>query len=133
MTLSSGERVDVLLDLQHDLGKYLRLPLAMLPADADDDALREAARVALLRTRRGPDETVPAATLWAHFIAEAGDPAGTPAGDALIEAVERALAWAPRLEQPAPLDKGALLRDLSAVTAAIRALLHEATDEDADG
>lgn len=36
------ETMDALLDLSHDLGKYLRLPLALLPVDAGPAEVREA-------------------------------------------------------------------------------------------
>lgn len=118
---------DILDDAQHDLGKHLTLPLRLLPADAGDEAVREAARTALLRTRRGPTGVTDAATLWAGFEAELSELLGGPLADAgagwaaLSVAVERALGWRARLDEPAPLPRGALLADLAAVGHAIRA------------
>lgn len=118
---------EILDDLQHDLGKHLALPLRLLPADADDAAVRAAARTALCRTRRGPDGATDAATLWADFRAELAPAlAGAPGWRRLEGAVERALSWTARLDDPAPLDRGRLAADLTAVGAAIRAL--EAAD-----
>ena len=65
--------VDLLADLQHDLGKYLRLPLAWLPADAGDDDVREAAREALLATRCAGGRAHAAADIWQAFLADVQD------------------------------------------------------------
>jgi len=35
-------------DLQHDLGKYIVLPVTLLPRDADQDELRGAIHTALM-------------------------------------------------------------------------------------
>lgn len=126
--LNRTDLLDALSDLQHDLGKYLRLPLAMLPADADERAVRAAARDALRRTRRGPNGTTDAATLWSDFRVEVGAVEGWAAAAALAEAVERALAWDARLDDGAPLDRAALTADLSAVSPAIRALMDAVAD-----
>lgn len=49
---------------RHDLGKYVAFQARWLEPDAPADALREALREDLLRTRKGPDGVVDAATLW---------------------------------------------------------------------
>ncbi|MEZ4463797.1 MAG: hypothetical protein R3F43_04560 [bacterium] len=56
-------------DLQHDLGKYLRLPLAWLPADADDAGVHAAARE-LARHPPGGGQTHAAADIWRAFLAD---------------------------------------------------------------
>lgn len=116
---------EILDDVQHDLGKHLLLPLRLLPADADADALRRAAGTALLRTRRGPGGAVSAAALWAGFADELAALLGRapadagPPWDGLAAAVDRALAWAGRLD--GPIDRAALIADLAAVGEATRA------------
>lgn len=120
--ITADDTVDLLADLAHDLGKYLRLPLAWLPAEADEAAVREAAREALLETRRRGGEVTPASALWASFLGEVGENLNHFNGwPALVATVERALSWADRLE--GPLDRAALTADLAAVAPAIRALL----------
>jgi hypothetical protein len=122
--MNTDDLLDVLSDLQHDLGKYLLMPVTMLPADASDAALREALRAALLETRRGPAGVRSAATLWSTFQAEAGEAlARLPGRRLLTTAVDRALAWEGRLDGNSPLDRGAVTADLRAVTDAIRALM----------
>ena len=117
---------DALLDLQHDLGKYLRLPLAYLPADADDDALRRAARAALMETRSRGETVVPARLLWRRFVEEARPAAQEIHGFAALEAIVlRALAWEEELEGLDGSRRAALHADLDAVAPAIRALLRQ--------
>ncbi|HKU38874.1 MAG TPA: hypothetical protein VJR89_12025, partial [Polyangiales bacterium] len=55
---------ELLEDLRHDLVKYVRLPLRMLPPDADAAALRGALECALLRTRESRTVTQSARELW---------------------------------------------------------------------
>ncbi len=115
--------VDALMDLQHDLGKYLRLPLAMLPADAGPAEVREAAADALLRTRRGPSGVTPAAEIWEAFTDEVGDGLDSAAGYADLQTtVAQALAHAGSVERA---DPETLRRDLEAVSPAIRVVLRE--------
>jgi hypothetical protein len=117
--------LDVLSDLRHDLGKYLRLPLAMLPADAAADEVREAARTALIRTRRGPRGVSTAAEIWSEARHDLEPLARWRAGAGLAEAIEAALRWTGALDAPTPLDRAALFSDLGGVTTAIDALLLE--------
>lgn len=124
---------EIVEDVLHDLGKHLLLPLRLLPAEADGTAVREAARTALLRTRRGPDGAQAAAVIWAGFETELAEALGEPLADAgppwadLAAAMARALAWAERLD--GSLDRAALTADLAAVGDAARAAL-DALDED---
>lgn len=114
---------DALAELAHDLGKYVRLPLAWLPADASAADVRSAAEQALFATRRAGDQRTAAAQLWRDFRAEVGDHLTAFAGwAALCKAVETALAWADRLDA---IDRAQITADLSAVAPAIRRLLDE--------
>lgn len=118
--------LDLLWDLQHDLGKYLRLPLQMLPADAPPGEVRAAVLRALEQTRVGPSGTRSAAEVWAGFVAEAGTAwTGSPAAAVLDQAVARALAWRDPAREGSPLDRGVVTADFAAVTEAIRALREE--------
>jgi len=118
--------LDLLSDLQHDLGKYLRLPLSLLPRDADCAAVRAALETALLRTRRGPGGTRNAQEIWEAFLQEAGGRFCGFAAFAVLEgAVSRALGWRRALEGDALLDRASVEADLGAVATAIRAILEE--------
>jgi len=121
---TADDTVDLLADLAHDLGKYLRLPLAWLPAEADEAAVRAAAHEALLETRRRGNEVTPALALWDGFLRDVGENLNDFSGwPELVAVVERALSWAERLD--GPLDRAELAADLGAVAPAIRALLDE--------
>ncbi|MCB9674642.1 MAG: hypothetical protein H6737_05955 [Alphaproteobacteria bacterium] len=71
LTKMPAPTLDALLDhtsrLKHDLGKYVRFQGRWLPPDATVEARREALAADLLHTRRGPDGSVDAATVWAEF------------------------------------------------------------------
>lgn len=118
------ELAERLADLRHDLGKHIRLPLALLRADAPAAEVREALATGLLRTRRGPDGVRTARQLWEKFCRETGGWLGRFAGWASLErAVERALAWEGALLPGAPeVDRAAADADLAALTPALRAL-----------
>ncbi len=117
------ELLEALFDLAHDLGKYLRLPLAWLPAEATEAEVREALERALLRTREGA-----ARALWDRFREETGGGAeGLDSFPALAAAVAQALSWEDRLA--GPIDRAAALHDLSAVGDAIRTAIEELSHE----
>ncbi len=120
--MTRDDLLDALFDLEHDLGKYLRLPLAMLPADAGPGEVRAAAEDALLRTRRGPTGTTPAAEIWAAFQAEVSGGLTGPAFTALRGVVDQALSHAQHL---GGADPDVLRTDLGAVAPAIRAVVAE--------
>lgn len=121
--MNTNDLLDALSDLQHDLGKYVAMPVTMLPADASDMDLREALRLALLETRRSPAGVRSAASLWAAFRAEVGDALAARPGWAVLDAaVARGLAWEEHLSGNSPLDRGAVTEDLRAVSEAIRGL-----------
>ena len=89
---NSAELLDLLLDLKHDLGKYLQLPVAMLPPDAGPQALREALEDALSRTRRRGDRVQGAAEIWENFRCELAPWGDAPWYGRIEGAVEAALA-----------------------------------------
>jgi hypothetical protein len=113
-----------LLDLSHDLGKYLRLPLSMLPAAADAGQVRKALRAALQQTRSAAGQVLPAREIWRRFQADL-EPSlsGLSAWHVLEDAVDRALSWEHALGGSAPIDRSAAERDLRAVGEAIDALI----------
>jgi hypothetical protein len=119
-------QLDLLMDLQHDLGKYIRMPLGFLPANASDEEVHRALDKALLRTRQTPLGNRSARDLWTAFCAEAPAALKSQALFADLErAVDRALAWEKHaLAQPGPLPRPALEADLNAVGPAIRALIN---------
>ena len=61
--------IEALEDLAHDLGRHIRLPLALLPIDAPTTAVRDALERALYRTRCGPGGVWSADGLLAEFAA----------------------------------------------------------------
>jgi hypothetical protein len=123
---ASPEVIDAILDLKHDLGKHIRLPVAMLPVGASDAEIKEAVLRAIARTRSGPSGTRSARAIWSAFAAEVEEAlAGRAELDRLREAVERALAWEGRASGEAALDRRALDSDLGAVSARIQELLDE--------
>ncbi|MEL6543612.1 MAG: hypothetical protein AAFQ82_03240 [Myxococcota bacterium] len=124
--------VNELYDLQHDLAKYIRMPLTFLPSHATDSELRDAMRRALRETYRRGDEVVPAHRLWREFVHE------TPASIRRLEsfstlerAVTRALAWEHSIDQhDQPIDRSSVLTDFAAITASIDLLI---VDVEAEG
>ncbi len=118
--MTADDLIDAVVDLQHDLGKYLRLPISMLPVDATPEAVRAAASEALLQTRRGPSGVTPAAEIWAAFVEEvAGALDQRPEFRRLSCAVAQALAHTGATDSADPEE---LRADLGAVGPAIRAL-----------
>jgi len=123
---SQTEIVDAILDVKHDLGKYIRMPIAMLPEDATDTAVREALLQALRRTRVGPRGVRSARSIWDDFEAEVAPSLGKePTFVALADAVARALAWEERAVGAAPIDLRSLEAEFAAVGARIQELLNE--------
>jgi len=121
---SDDELLDLLMDMKHDLGKYIVMPVAMLPTDASPTQLREALRRALLQTRGEGEAAHSAQVLWRGFVQEGGEPLRALAGFAQLQAaVERATAWESALGADTPIDRDALLSDLRAVGEAMGALI----------
>ncbi len=65
--------LDDLDDLLHDLGKYIVLPISLLPDTATQDELRSALDTALFRTRRGPTGVQSAESIWTSFCEGSGN------------------------------------------------------------
>lgn len=121
--------LDALLDLKHDLGKHLLLPLSLLPKDAVPVDVARAAQNALQRTRRGPQGEQSARALWNDFVSEYGRHLHrSPAFMTLARTVEAALAWESKLSA-APLEHNAIrddvTRDFQQVGSSILALIAE--------
>jgi hypothetical protein len=124
--MSREATLEGLLDLKHDLGKYLVLPLSLLPKGATDMELRAALASALRATRKDRSGVHGARSLWQRFEAELPAAlANARALPPLRAAVERALGWEHALDAAAPLERAAVERDLRAVQAAIAALIDE--------
>lgn len=122
------EIIEALADLKHDLGKYLRMPLAMLPADASDAEVREAIRAAVFETRKTPKGVRGASDIWEAFLDEARGSISEYAGfAALDEAVGAALAWGDADRSP---DRELAGADMARVSEAIQRLIEEVADED---
>lgn len=117
---------ELLDDLRHDLAKYLRLPLRLLPHDADDELVREAVERALLRTQHTAAGTRSAREIYADrrsaLMTATPDPARLRALDA---AVQTALRWELVLVSGAPLDRASIDRDFDALTRLIDDWLDE--------
>lgn len=107
-----GNATDELLaeieDLQHDLGKHLLLPVALLPPTATDGQVQAAVARAFTDTK--------AAQRWANASRAVRQDL------ALDAAVQRALAWQGRAAVAADLTD--IKADFAAVAAALRALRH---------
>jgi len=85
--------LEVLDDLAHDLGRHIRLPLALLPIGAPPTEVAAAALRAVQRTRTGPRGVFGAGDLLADFLKAVpakhrGDCAALE--DAVAQAVELA-------------------------------------------
>ncbi|MEO1482847.1 MAG: hypothetical protein AAFU77_12135 [Myxococcota bacterium] len=125
--------VDRLYDLQHDLAKYLRMPLTFLPSHSTAYDLRDAVHRALRETYRRGDRLVRADELWAE-CAE-----WLPVSVKKLEsfrrldaAVTRAVAWERSIDNPAiTLERSVVLADFSAVGAAIDLLIMDVESEEA--
>jgi hypothetical protein len=129
--LDREECLERLEGLRHDLGKYLVLPVAMLPAAADRAALATALDEGLHRTRRSAAGTRDARSLWDEFQAAAGAALSRFGAHAQLSlAVERALGWGEALKDPTrPLERAQILRELRAVGEAIDGLAQALRDE----
>lgn len=114
--------LDVLYDLQHDLGKHALLPLAMLPPEADEAAVRAALRTALHETRRGPSGVRGAAAIWAEAAAELS-PVAPEVAARLRPTVEAALRWADAVDAPEAPDRAAARATVERMRDAIRAAI----------
>ena len=114
------------MDLQHDLGKYLTLPIAWLPEDCSEAELRDTALKALQETRPGPDGVRSGREIWSDFVTEHAKEAKDRAVyDRLQQSVEGALAWEGRLSGDQPVERTAVLQDFRAVAQEISTIIRE--------
>ncbi len=125
------ELVDILTDLLHDLGKYIYMPLAMLPPDASDTEFMEALGKALYETRGTTTRTRSAREIWKMFLMDEDGRLEGRAGFAqLHETVGRALAWEDFLRPGKPsIPRHRVEHDLAQISVAIRTLIKELSDE----
>ena len=121
------EQLELLDDLLHDLGKYIALPINMLPKGAHVEEFRLALEAALKRTRNGPTGAQSARQLWAEFVADSGNAYEARRGwSRLQSAVDAALAWEHKLSTGVDtLNRAQAQRDLNDVATAIRELMSE--------
>jgi hypothetical protein len=119
--------LELLDDLLHDLGKYIALPITMLPEKASQTDLRNAIFFAVRETRTSPLGTQTAQEIWQTFCDDSGNQlVNLPGWHTLTRAVEVACAWADRVGQEAyEINRINLTNDMRAVSAAIRALQDE--------
>lgn len=119
--MDRDELTELLDDLQHDVGKHMVLPVAVLPVDASAAVIQAAMLRSLDRV-----------SIWRQFVARyGGDRYPTLASSdntligqhagivAITAAVDAACAWADRPD--AQLRIAAVVADMQAVAAAIRA------------
>ncbi len=124
--------IDALMDLKHDLGKYIRIPFSMIPATASAGEVEAALETALRRTRSGPSGVRSAKEIWDAFAGEVGDALeGKKEYGALELAVARALSHEAALCGSAPMpDRETLEADMIDVGKCIQELVEEvARDE----
>ena len=121
------EQLELLDDLLHDLGKYIALPVNMLPKAAPVEDFRLALEAALKRTRKGPTGVQSARQIWVEFVADSGNAYESRNGwSRLQSAVTAALAWEQRLDTDGnTLNRAQAQRDLTFVATAIRELMSE--------
>ena len=122
--MTADDLLDALADLQHDLGKYIAMPVTMLPIDATNADLRAAIQGALFETRRGPTGVRSARSIWGGFVNEVEESLNDKAAwGSLVAAVTQAFSWEDRLVGNASIDRGAVTKDLLGVSHAIRELM----------
>jgi hypothetical protein len=131
--MTSDTTLELVLDLKHDLGKYMLLPLALLPKAADEAAVRAALARGLLRTRSrrtaAGEETQSAREIWQASLPELRAGALPQAALAQLErAMERALSWERVLQDGVAFDRVAVEGDLLSVQRAFADLLQGTVD-----
>ncbi len=128
MTNANGSEIredllEALYDLKHDLGKYIRLPVAMLPPNASPTDLRQALARGLFETRKGPAGVLSAGQIFAAFTGEYGRNCEQfSAYERLTRAVDRALALNDCTDA---MERGEIMHALGNVSAAIQTLIEE--------
>ncbi|MDD9968400.1 MAG: hypothetical protein OXR73_19330 [Myxococcales bacterium] len=118
--IDHDELAELLMELKHDLGKHMLLPVSILPADATDAEVRSALAAALRRTRPGIAGPRSARRVFQDFRQELG---GTtfPGLPEIEMALERALVWDGMVDDLSggPLERARVTADLRAVGEAI--------------
>jgi hypothetical protein len=116
-----------LFDLKHDLGKYIRLPVSMLPKDASWDEVVIQAERGVLHTRKGPAGEIAAVALFENFASEWGERlAAVDEYWGVERAVSDAHALLDRIRRNEPgLSRGEVEQTLGAVSSAIQLLMEE--------
>lgn len=124
--------VDRLHDLQHDLAKYIRMPLTFLPSHSTAYDLRDALHRALRETYRRGDRVIRADELWGECVEWLPAPVKQLESFRRLEhTVKRALAWERAIDDPAAaLERSVLLADFSAIGAAIDLLIMDVESEE---
>jgi hypothetical protein len=119
--------LETLYDLKHDLGKYIKLPVALLPQDAPGTELSEQVIRAVRETRKGPSGTRSAKQLFTQFVDEWGGALdGLPSYERLKRFLDDAEQLAVRAEQsPSSISRREVESVLFAVADEIGALLTE--------
>ena len=119
--------IDALMDLKHDMGKYIRIPFSMLPASASAGEVALALETALRRTRSGPSGVRSAKEIWEAFSKEAGGFLESKKGyGALARAVAKALNHEAALCGSVPMpDRETLEADMADVGKCIQELVEE--------
>lgn len=121
--------LEALSQLKHDLGKYMRMPVAFLAPDASKEDLKQALEMALFQTRSGAGGTQTAKEIWGAFVTDyASALEGHLGFTELTSSVEEALAWEEALSDETVLDQAAITRDLSQVGVQITCLMGELMD-----
>jgi hypothetical protein len=119
--------LEALSDLKHDLGKYIKLPVTMLPGDADSAEVARQVKQAIQRTRRGPEGDRPAADIFGAFTAEWDEVIRAFRGyRTLCRALARAISWSTRVDEgPQTWSRKDVEADLKMVGETIQALMQE--------
>lgn len=127
--LNQDDVVDALMDLKHDLGKYLLIPFSMLSDFPTKQDVHEAIRNALFATRKKGDQFIPAVDLWNGFLDEVGAFVQKLNGfHRLDAAVKKVLGLKTLLDSDGFMDKGTLVEIAEQVSHCIWALVQEIED-----
>ncbi len=122
------ELLEALYDLKHDLGKYIRLPVAMLSREASPNDLDRALSRALFETRKGPAGVLSAEQIFTAFADEWGPSCAQFSAYGIItRAVDRALALRNTVET---MEHVEIMNVLGDVGAAIQLLIQEVERDD---
>ncbi len=123
--------IDALMDLKHDLGKYIRIPFSMLPRIASVREVESALETALRRTRSGPSGVRSAKEIWDAFTGEAGGSLESKKEyGALARAVAKALSHEAAICGSVPMpDRETLEADMADVGKCIQKLVEEVASD----